>query len=189
VKGKVFKYARYLCLVATMLSVLIFSGIPVYATAGVFENIAGTYTIRGNFQGYYLDNTRSERAREGTLTITDNTLTTLGSIGTASLTVTGVGTVAMVGFVGAGTSPRISLIGSDGTSVVNINGRVRVTATQIRITGRADGWTYHSGGELGDDPAAAVASWSAVAPHGGSITALLTQAAAAGSTYVQYKAR
>jgi hypothetical protein len=106
VKHKVFKYARFLCLVSAMVGVLMFSGVPVYATAGVFEDIAGTYTIRGSFQAYYLDNTRSERATAGTLTISDNTLTTLGKITNASLTVTGVGTVAMVGFVGAGTSPR-----------------------------------------------------------------------------------
>lgn len=183
---RVSRVGRIICLIAMILSSQVWASAPVFATAGVFENIAGVYTVRGNFSAYYLDNTRAARATAGTLTIVSNTATALGSIASASLTITDVGTIAMTGFVGAGTTPRISLIGSDGTNVVNINGRVKVTATSIRITGRADGWTYHSGGSLGDDPAGAAATWSTVAPHGGSITPLLTQAAVAGSTYVQY---
>lgn len=183
---RITKVGRIICLIAMILSSQVWAGSPVFATAGVFENIAGVYTIRGNFSAYYLDNTRAARATAGTLTISDNTLTTLGSISTASLTITGVGTIAMAGFVGTGTTPRISLIGSDGSNVVNINGRVRVSDASIRITGRGDGWSYHSGGTLGDDPAGAAATWSTVAPHGGSIVPLLTQSAAAGSTYVQY---
>lgn len=186
IKGKVFRWARVVTLAMALALSSIPYAVPVYATVGVFENVAGTYTLRAGFAATYLDGTRGTRATAATLTISDNTTATFGVIGTSSLVVTGVGTVAMTGYVGTGANPRISLIGADTNTVVNINGRMRVTATKITLSGRADGFAKHSGGELGDDAVAAVASWSSVATKTGSIAALLTQDAGTGSTYVQF---
>jgi hypothetical protein len=47
-----------------------------------------------------------------------------------------------------------------------------------------DGWRWHAGGTLGDDPVGATTAWSTADSNEGSISALLTQAAAPGSTYV-----
>ena len=187
-REKIFKWARIGILSLALAVSSIPYAMPVYATTGVFENVAGTYTLRCSFLGTYLDGTRGARVTAATLSITDNTTATFGVISTSSLVVTGVGTVALTGFVGTGSNPRISLIGSDTDTVLNLNGRMRVSATRITLSGRADGFAKHSGGTLGDDPEGAAATWSSVTTKTGSIAALLTQAAVAGSTYVQFTA-
>ena len=165
----------------TFISVLPALGAPVAVL-----NIADTYTISCSIPVYYLNGQRVARVTSGTLTISDNTTTTRGVISNASVTITGYGTVALVGFVGAGTGPRLSLIGSDGETVVNINGYVRYWEGTIRyLSGRFDGWRWHGGGSLGDDPIGATAAWSTADSYNGGVSALLTQGANEGSTHVQ----
>lgn len=178
---------RLLVVTVILMIVLTLSiGIPALAAQVPFANIAGTYTVSLRLPVYELNNTYMGRATTATLTITDNTTTSRGVIGTANINVTGYGTVALVGFVGAGTAnPRISLIGSDGETVVNLNGRVYMRRGTLRfISGSIDGWRWHGGGSLGH-ATNATAAWSTAASYNGSISALLTQGANAGSTYVQ----
>ncbi len=165
---------------------------PVKATDDVFENVAGTYTVRCSLPTRFLDGDRSTiKAVEGTLSITDATNETAGIIGTASLTLTNIGTVAVTGYVGSGTRPYIELVGSDTQTFLTLNGKVRMstsgnTTTVTGISGTVQGFAKSSGGTLGDDPAGAAATWSTASSHTGTTSALLTQAAAAGSTYVQW---
>jgi hypothetical protein len=166
--------------------IAVVSVIPALAAPATFADVGGTYTITCKLPVRYMDGTVATRATTGSLTITDDTSATRGTIGTATITVTGYGTVALVGFVGAGLNPRLSLVGSDGVTVVTLNAKVHThTYVVQKISGRLDGWCWHTGGELGDEPVGAVASWSVADSYNGSVSALLTQAAAAGSTYVQ----
>jgi hypothetical protein len=172
-------------LVATLLAVI--SVLPVIGAPVAVVNMADTYSIRCSLPVRYMDGTYFAKVTTATLVISDNTTTTKGVITNATVTVTGYGTVAVVGFVGAGTHPRMSLIGSDGETVVNINAIVRLNktgTTVASISGRMDGWRWHAGGSLGDDPAGATTAWSVVDSYNGSVSALLTQAAVEGSTYV-----
>jgi hypothetical protein len=185
VKPMVRKRLLTVTMALLMVLVLTVGWFPVLAAPVAIINVADTYTIRCSMPVRYLNGTTATRITSGTLVISDNTTTTKGVITNATLTVSGA-TVAVVGFVGAGSSaPRISLIGSDGNVVVNINGYVKVSRSVIQyISGRADGWLWHTGGELGNT-ANATSAYSAADSYNGSTSVLLTQGATAGSTYVQ----
>jgi len=184
---KKFTKVRRLLMMLTLVALIAVVGaLPAFAAPVAVVNMAGTWIVRCSVPVHYVDGTDLITVKTATLTITDNTTNTKGVIGTANIAVTGIGTVALVGFVGAGTHPRLSLIGSDGITVVNINAKVSVkSGLASSISGRIDGWAWHSGGALGDDPVGAAATWSVADSYNGSVSALLTQAAAPGSTYVQ----
>jgi len=175
------------CFIALVL--LLGIAIPVFAAAPGFPNMAGTWNVTSAVVVKNLSNTRTDVVRTATLVISDNTTTTKGVITTATLSTTNYGTCAVTGFVGQGYYPVITLIGNDANSSIVLTGRVIwKSGAPYKISGRMDGYGSHSQGALGDDPVAAAATWSSVDQHSGTISALLTQAAAAGSTYVQFAA-
>lgn len=174
--------------ILALVSILVVSLVtPVWATAGVFEDVSGVYTVRANLRGRYLDGTTADAVRTGTLTITGSTLTSRGVLAADTLALTGLGSLTMTGFVGTGASPYISAGGSDADNTMLLNGRIKIRDGNVTsISGRIDGYSAHSGGTLGDDPAGAAATWSTADSETGTVSALLTQAAVAGSTYVQW---
>lgn len=173
-------------LVVAMLASL--AVLPVLAYGGTATvNMADTYTMSMRMPVYNLDGTKVDTIRTAILTIADNTVTTFGVITNATLVVPVYGTIAVTGFVGKGNRPYLTLTGTAGDVTVQMTGRVRVNgAVPVSISGRIDGYGSHSQGTLGDDPVGGAATWSGVATHEGSRAALLTQAAAPGSTYVQF---
>lgn len=159
----------FLTLVLVALSIM-----PAFAVSATIRNIADTYTITARIPVKNLDNTYITRLTTGTLVISDNTTSTRGVISNATATFNGY-TVALVGFVGAGDNPKISLVGSDGQTVVNFNGSVRNSgATIYSISGRMDGWIWHGSGTLHDDPVGATAAFSVADSKTGSVSVLLT---------------
>ena len=182
------KWGNRVLRLLALVSILVVSLVsPVWATAGVFEDVSGVYTVRANLRGKYLDGTTTDAVRAGTLTITGSTLTSRGVLAADTLALTGPGSLTMSGFVGTGAGPYISMVGSDADNTVVLNGRIKTRGGNVTsISGRLDGFSAHSGGTLGDDPAGAAATWSTADSETGTVSALLTQAAAAGSTYVQW---
>jgi len=160
---------------------------PVLAAVPGYPNLAGTWNVTCRIAVRELDATRTDTIRTAVLTITDNTTTTKGVITTANIVVPTYGTLAVTGFVGQGYRPYLVLKGSDTELGMVFEGRVRLKASlPYSIGGKFYGFGSHSQGALGDDPVGGAATWSSVETHTGSIAALLTQAAAEGSTYVQF---
>jgi len=177
------KIKRIALSIALALMILVLFAVPAMAAPG-FPNIAGTWYMSGKIYVKYLDGTSVPTVTTATLVIADNTTTTKGTITNATLAVSNYGTLAVAGFVGQGYKPRLSLGGVNANVIMTIKGTYNITTA--KIAGDLQGWSTHSQGSLGDDPVAAAATWSTVENHSGSVSALLTQAAAAGSTYVEF---
>jgi hypothetical protein len=159
------------------------------SAAAVVTNVQlmDTFTLTLNIRTTDIDGNSITRITTGTLIITDNTVSTLGIISNGTLALEGYTTMTVTGYVGKGSRPTLVLYGTSADCKATFFGKVKATAGVVStITGSLNGFGYHSVGTLGDDPAGAVASWSTVAQYDGTTSALLTQAAVEGSTYVQF---
>jgi len=136
-----------------------------------------------------IDGETQTKVSTATLIVADNTVTTRGVITNATLAVPGYITVAVAGYVGRGSNPYLTLYGTSADVQFVVTGKVHAHSGVVQyITGRVDGFGDHSQATIGDDPVGAVASWSTADSYNGTTSALLTQAAAPGSVYVQFTA-
>lgn len=163
--------------------------IPASATAApTFPTLAGTYTVSCNIGSTQLNGTRNIAVRNGTLTIT--TVTSVGVVSSASLTLANMGTVALTGFVGTGTTPKLSLVGSDGTTVVTIKANVnlhRGLETVQSITGNISGFIKNQDGTLAaDNPSFGATTISTTEQHSGTNSVKLAHLAAEGSIHAEF---
>jgi hypothetical protein len=183
-KRNIIRSVGLLMLVALLLMV---SVLPAFGAATVCTvNAAGTWNLTGNLSAKTTDGITETSIKTATLTITGSTITSKGVIGTAALTISGYAAVTVTGYIGMGSSPTIVLYGTSTDSKLIAKGKVHSasgTATTMQLS--FSGVGNHSEGTLGSDAAApAAATWSTAQQYNGSTSVLLTQAAGAGSTYV-----
>ena len=185
---------RRICLsIALVLLLVCVSVLPVLGAATTCTvNMADTFTLTSSIAVKTIDGVNQSRVTTATLIIADNTVTTKGVITNATLAVPGYVTIAVTGYVGHGTNPYLTLYGASTDIQFVLTGKVHAhAAVPQSITGRVDGFGDHSQGTLvgvDDDPVGSSAVWSVADQYDGTTSALLTQAAAAGSTYVQFTA-
>lgn len=155
-------------------------------------NMADTFTLASSISVKTIDGVAQSKVTTATLIIADNTITSKGVIANATLAVPGYVTITVTGYVGHGINPYLTLYGTSADVQFVLTGKVHAHgAVPQSISGRVDGFGDHSQGALvgvDDDPVGSSAVWSIADQYDGTTSALLTQAAAAGSTYVQFTA-
>lgn len=179
---------RFILLIGVSILLVAVSVLPAFAAATTCTvNMADTFNMTSTIAVKTIDGEVQSHVTTATLIIADNTVTTKGVITNATLAVPGYVTVAVTGYIGHGNNPYLTLYGASSDVQFILTGKVHAhAAVPQSITGRIDGFGTHSQAALGDDPAGAVATWSTASQYDGTTSALLTQAAAAGSTYVQF---